>query len=158
MIQEIEGFVKGYKEDKYAYQVGLKDLDFEINEDKIEASGLTLPFQSIDQAEAALQAGCIQPTVFIEHDDTEHKVQVFDPRPMGYSGFMDCVTHSLALTDHGLFEVGHYPAISLTNQNRDWQWFLHRRLATHEQVSEWQEIWNISPQQLLDRCYEALIS
>ena len=77
---------------------------------------------------------------------------------MGYSGFMDCVTHSLALTDHGLFEVGHYPAIGLTNQNRDWQWFLHRRLATQEQVREWQERLNISPQQLMDRCYEALIS
>ena len=60
-----------------------------------------------------LAGWAIQPMIFIEYDNTRHQVLTFDPRPMGYSGFMDCVTHSLALRDLGLFEVGHYPAMKL---------------------------------------------
>jgi hypothetical protein len=71
-----------------------------------------LPFHSISQAEEALCNYVILPAKFFEDDTTEHVVLVFDYRPIGYSGFMDCVTHSLALTDHGLFEVGTYSAVS----------------------------------------------
>jgi hypothetical protein len=70
----------------------------------------------------------------IEDDNTEYVVMVFDYRPVGYNGFMDCVTHSLALTDHGLFEVRRYSVVSLSAPGHYWQWFLHRRLATTEDV------------------------
>jgi PHD/YefM family antitoxin component YafN of YafNO toxin-antitoxin module len=96
---------------------------------------MSLPIRSISEAEQALCSGLITPTIFVEEDDTRHQVLVFDHRPVGYSGFMDCVTHSLALTNHGLFEVGCYPAVSLSSQSRYWQWFLHRRLATSEELS-----------------------
>ena len=72
------------------------------------------------------------------------------------SGFMDCVTHSLALTDKGLFEVGRYPAMNLSDHNRSWQWFLHRQLATSEDVEIWQEEKNFTPDELLERIYAAL--
>ncbi|MCK4978631.1 MAG: hypothetical protein KAS36_16975 [Anaerolineales bacterium] len=156
MVREIEATLKRCGEKKYAFQVGLKDLDFELDEDKITALGITLPFPSIDQAEQALREGVVTPAKFLEVDDTEHQVTAFDPRPVGYSGFMDCVTHSLALTDQGLFEVGRYPAVNLSSQNRYWQWFLHRRLATPEEVATWQQDQALSPDELLERVYVAL--
>jgi hypothetical protein len=134
MIREIEDSVRLSRENKYAFQVGLNDLDFDVDQDQVTVFGLCLPFRSIDQAEQALSTGVITPTRFIEDDDTCHQVLVFDHRPVGYSGFMGCVTHSLVMTDHGLFEVGLYPAMSLTSQSRYWQWFLHRRLATPEEI------------------------
>jgi hypothetical protein len=94
----------------------------------------------------------------VEEDDTRHQVLVFDHRPVGYSGFMDCVPHSLALTDQGLFEVGRYPAVSLSSQSRYWQWFLPRRLATSEELSDLYENSPLSPEQLLEKVYQAFIS
>ena len=154
--RELEATIHQYRENKYAFQVGLKDLDFDINEEQLNVHGLSLPFRSIDQSEKALVAKTIKPTVFLEHDGTEHKLLAFDPRPVGYSGFMDCVTHSLALTDQGLFEVGRYPAVNLSNQNRYWQWFLHRRLAAPEEVTRWQQDQALSSDALLERVYVAL--
>ena len=156
MIQEIEEFVQRSHENKYAYQVGLKDVDFDVDEDRLEVLGLTLPFRSIDQAEAAMRNGVIQPGKLLEHDGTVHQILAFDGRPVGYSGFMDCVTHSLALTDKGLFEVGRYPGVSLTEPGKQWQWFIHRRLATPEELHDWQETHEISAEQLLERVYTAL--
>lgn len=158
MIRDIENSVRQYRENKYAFQVGLKDLDFDINMEHLTALGMSLPFRSIHDAELALQSRLITPTIFIEYDDTRHQVLVFDHRPVGYSGFMDCVTHSLALTDHGMFEVGRYPAVSLSSPNRYWQWFLHRRLATPEDVSDLCENQDLSPSDLLERVYQAFIS
>ena len=158
MIRDIENSVKQYRENKYAFQVGLKDLDFDINTELLTALGLTLPFQSISQAEQALRSRAITPTIFVEEDDTRHQVLVFDHRPIGYSGFMDCVIHSLALTDQGLFEVGRYPAVSLSSESRSWQWFLHRRLATSEEVSELFESDHLPSEQLLEKVYQAFIS
>ncbi len=156
MIREIEEFVQRSRENKYAYQVGLKDVDFDIDEDRLEVLGLTLPFRSIDQAEEGLAQAVIHPAKFMEHDGTMHQILAFDGRPVGYSGFMDCVTHSLALTDKGLFEVGRYPGVSLTEPGKQWQWFIHRRLATPEELHEWQETHEISAEQLLERVYTAL--
>ena len=156
MIQEIEEFVQRSREEKYAYQVGLKDVDFDIDQDRLEVLGLSLPFRSIDQAEGALAQLVIKPAKFIEYDSTMHQILAFDHRPVGYSGFMDCVTHSLALTDKGLFEVGRYPGVSLTEPGKQWQWFIHRRLATPEELHEWQETHEISAEQLLERVYTAL--
>ena len=154
--REFETSLQQYRENKYAFQVGLKDVDFQINDEQLEIKGLLLPFRSIDQAENALVMGVIKPATFLEYDGTEHTILAFDPRPVGYSGFMDCVTHSLALTDLGLFEVGRYPAVSLSEQNRYWQWFLHRRLATSEDVTTWQEEKSLSVDELLERVYMAL--
>jgi hypothetical protein len=53
-------------------------------------------------------------TIFVEEDDTQHQVLVFDHQTVGYSGFMGCVTHSLALTDQSLFDVGREPVISIS--------------------------------------------
>ena len=156
MIREIETSVKHSKENKYADQVGLKDLDFDVNQELLTILGLSVPFRSIREAEQALASRAIQPTVFIEYDDTRHQVLAFDPRPVGYSGFMDCVTHSLALTDLGLFEVGHYPAMNLSSANRYWQWFLHRRLALPEEVFTWQEAHPQTAIQFLETVYTAL--
>ena len=156
MIVELREGLQRYRENKYTVQVGLKDVEFDINQDKLEVLGLSLPFRSIAQAVEALGYSVIQPVEFVEDDGTEHQVLAFDPRPVGYSGFMDCVTHSLALTDKGLFEVGRYPAVSLVEQNRYWQWFLHRRLATPEELHEWQETHEISAVQFLERVYTAL--
>jgi hypothetical protein len=158
MIRDIESSVKQYRENKYAFQIGLKDLDFDIDIDQLAALGLSLPFQSINQAEQALRSGGITPTIFVEEDDTRHIVLVFDHQPVDYSGFMNCVTHSLALTDQGLFEVGRYPAVSLSSQSRYWQWFLHRRLATKEDLSILFEKEDLSSAQLLEKVYQAFVS
>ena len=154
--RELEVSIQQNRENKYAFQVGLKDLDFDIDDEQLKANGLSLPFRGIDLAEKALLAKTIKPITFLEHDGTEHKLLAFDSRPVGYSGFMDCVTHSLALTDQGLFEVGRYPAVSLSGQNRYWQWFLHRRLATPEEVAAWQQDQALSSNELLERVYVAL--
>ena len=158
MIQDIENSVRQYHENKYAFQIGLKDLDFDINDEQLNALGISLPFQSISQAEAALHIGMITPTIFVEEDDTQHQVLVFDHRTVGCSGFMGCVTHSLALTDQGLFEVGRYPAVNLSSQGRSWQWFLHRRLATPAELSDLNESKELSSKELLDKIYEAFVS
>ena len=156
MVKEIEEYIQRSRENKYAYQVGLKDVDFDVDENRLEVLGLTLPFRSIDQAEDAMRNGVFQPAKFMEHDSTMHQILAFDHRPVGYSGFMDCVTHSLALTDKGLFEVGRYPGVSLTEPAKQWQWFIHRRLATPEELFEWQETHEISAEELLERVYTAL--
>lgn len=158
MIKDIEDIVRQHQENKYSFQVGLKDLDFDKNGELLQALELQLPFQSIDQAEQALRGKAITPTGFLEHDNTEHQVMAFDHRPIGYSGFMNCVTHSLALTNHGLFEVGRYPAMNLRSTSRYWQWFLHRRLVTPDQIGEWRESQGLSTDQILEKAYNALIS
>jgi len=51
---------------KYSYQIGLRDLDFDVNEQLIKTLGLILPFRGIDQAEEALMASAISITNFKE--------------------------------------------------------------------------------------------
>jgi len=155
-IRYSENSDRRYKEKKYAFQVGLKDLDFVIDEDKIKALGKALPFQTISQAEEALCSKCIIPRLFIEEDETMHQVLVFDHRPIGYNGFKNCVTHSLALTNQGLFEVGRYSALSLSPQSRNWMWFLHRRWATPVEVAQIQESYKWSHHELLEHTYQSL--
>ena len=116
---------------------------------------MTLPFQRIEQAEQALQAKVVLPISFLEYDGTEHQVLVFDPRPIGFSGFMNCVTHSLAVTNQGLFEVGRYPAINMSTPNRSWQWFLHRRLATVDELNEIEENQSLTAEQFVGNVYQA---
>jgi hypothetical protein len=156
-IGELEEAIRQRRENKYAFQVGLKDLGFEVDEDQARMLGVTLPFQTTDDAERALRERVVKPASFLEDDDTEHQVTVFDPEPVSYSGFMSCVTHSLALTDLGLFEVGRYPAMNMTSQYRYWQWFLHCRLATPEQVADWREQGDLTHLQIVERFFEAMI-
>lgn len=156
MIQELAETVRRMKEDKYAFQVGITDLDFAIDEPTAQTLGVTFPLRTIAQAEHALQEGAITPTLFLEDDETIHQVVAFTPTPVGFSGFDNCVTHSLALTDQGLFDVGRYPAMNVTSNSRSWQWFLHRRLATLEQVTMWQEEYNLSPDELIARIVAAM--
>lgn len=158
MIRDIENQVKKFRENKYTFQVGLKDLEFDINMEQFEVYGMNLPFKTFHQVEQALCSGLIIPKIFVEEDDTRHQVLVFDHRPVGYSGFMGCVTHSLALTDQGLFEVGRYPAVSLSSQNRYWQWFLHRRLAISDEISEICESQALSAEQVVDKIYQTFVS
>jgi hypothetical protein len=157
MIRENQAPVKQYRENKYAFQTGIRDLDFDIDEGKIKIFRMILPFHSISQAEEALCNHVIQPAKFIEDDRTEHLVLVFDHRPVGYSGYMDCVTHSLALTNHGLFELGRYSAVGLSAPGHYWQWFLHRRLATTEDVYDYCESQTLSNEQFMKDVYQAMI-
>lgn len=156
VIRDIENATSVSQENKYAFQVSLKDLDFDIHEDRIKFMGLKVPFSSIDQAEQALQFQAIIPTNFIEMDDTEHQVLLFDHRPVGFSGFMGCVTHSLALTSKGLFEVGRYPGLKLSDANHYWQWLLHRQLATPEEVSDVLESQNLTVDQYMENTYQTI--
>jgi hypothetical protein len=153
MLREIDETIRAYRENKYAFQNGLKDLDFDVDQDLLLALDLNTPFHTIAQAEKALASGAIVPKSFIEYDDTEHQVMVFDSRPVGYSGFMGCCTHSLAITDSGLFEVGRYPAVSLDSPGKHWQWFIHRRLATLDEVHNWQATFEIKPDEIVARVY-----
>lgn len=156
MIREIDEFIRAHTENKYAFQNGLKDLDFDVYHDLLLSLDLNMPFHTIAQAEKALASGAIIPNTFIEYDDTEHQVAAFDARPVGYSGFMGCCTHSLSLTNLGLFEVGRYPAVDLTRPGKHWQWFLHRRLAILEDVQAWQVANNFTPQEAVAQVYTAM--
>ena len=155
--RELDRILSTNQENKYAFQVGLKDLNFDINDDLLKLHGMTLPFQRIDQAEQALQAKVVLPNSFLEYDGTEHQVLVFDPRPIGFSGFMDCVTHSLSVTNQGLFEVGRYPAINMSAPNRFWQWFLHRRLATVDEINDIEVNQSLTAEQIVENIYQAFI-
>jgi len=123
-------------ETKYRYQVGLKDVEFFVDYERARELGVILPMSSIDEAEQALQVHVITPEKFFEEDDTCHQVLEFDPTPIGYSGFGDCVIHSLAQTDLGLFEIGRYPAVELSTQGKTWQWFIHRRIRRQKEQSK----------------------
>lgn len=154
----LEDSLRRRQENKYAFQVKLIDLDLDVDEEKAASQGIEFPFRSIEAAEAALRSGIITPTLLIEEDATQHEVLAFDPTPVGYSGFQDCVTHSLAVTSHGLFEVGRFAAASLHSAHKEWQWFLHQRLATAEDIATWQAISPIAPHQLLAILIEELAS
>jgi hypothetical protein len=139
---------------KYHLQVALKDVEFDVDQEKAKELGLSFPVSTIDEAERALQAGVIAPTRFAETgDDTMHEVIDFDPTPVGYSGFAGCVTHCLAWTDHGIFELGRYSAMSVADFSKRWQWFVHRRRMTVGQVKELEKE-GMSRQEILDLAHE----
>jgi hypothetical protein len=86
LASDAENIVRRFREDKYALQQGLKDLDFDIEEEELTRRGFSLPFPSIAQAEQALTFRFIRPRQFWEYDGTVHQVFVFHPQPVGYSG------------------------------------------------------------------------
>lgn len=156
MIRDIETSVQKTKENKYAFQTGLKDIDFDLNHEELQHRGFTVPFPTIGQAEQALLGRLIWPTQFVEYDGTDHSVLTFHPQPVGYSGFMGCVTHSLTLTNLGLFEVGRYPGVRMDAPGKYWQWFIHCRLAVPEQVQRWQEEEQLNNDQFVISIYRAI--
>jgi hypothetical protein len=97
IVQDIENQVRLYRENKYAFQTGLKDVDFDIDEQNLANMGMPIPFQSIDQAELALRSGVIVPKQLTEEDDTQHQVLIFDSRPIRIQRF------------HGLRDALHGP-------------------------------------------------
>jgi hypothetical protein len=156
MGEELQNLATRMKENKYDFQTKLKDLNFDIDEGKAADLGILIPFHSIEDAEEALRQRVILPTVFVEYDEAEHQVAAFDPQPVGFSGFQNCVTHSLSLTDQGVFEVGRFAAVDFDSSGRNWQWFLHRRIATSEETALWQETYRLSPDELHAITFEAV--
>jgi hypothetical protein len=156
MGEELQNLATRMKENKYDFQTKLKDLNFDIDEGKAADLGIVIPFHSIEDAEEALRQRVILPTVFVEYDETEHQVAAFDPQPVGFSGFQNCVTHSLSLTDQGVFEVGRFAAVDFDSPVRSWQWFLHRRLATPKEANIWQETYHLSSDELLGIAFEVM--
>jgi hypothetical protein len=63
MIKEVENNINSEREDKYTIQVGLVDLKSNFDEEQLNNLGLAFPFQSINQAEDALNSGAMQTTV-----------------------------------------------------------------------------------------------
>lgn len=77
----IEDSARLLQKNKYAYQIGLKDLGFDLDFEKLKSMGINFPFRGIIQAEQALRNNALFPNKLIEDDNTEHKVLVFDHPP-----------------------------------------------------------------------------
>ena len=133
LVQELEKLVEQQRNDKYSLQVGLRDVEFALDEEKASGLEVAPEMGSIDKAELYLRQGVLTPVKFVENDGTVHQVIKWDPAPVGYSGFMDCVTHSSVVTDQGTFEVGRYPAVQLQDPAKVWQWFIHRKIEENGQ-------------------------
>lgn len=136
-------------EEKYVFQIGMKDVDFAVNWSLLKIKGYNVPLKGITEAEGALCDNALLINSFREMDDTEHQVLSFDPRPVGYSGFMNCVKHSLMMTNHGVFEVGRYAGATYEPAGYSWQWFLHKRLITPIQVSSILEEQGLTPDEFI---------
>jgi hypothetical protein len=155
-MRQFDEQLTAQNQEKYTVQVGLRDVDFDIDPRRQQLFGFCFPVLTIPLAEQALTQRILIPTRYMEYDNTEHNVLIFDPRPVGYSGFMNCVTHSITMTNHGLFEVGRYPAMKVDGGNRHWQWFFHRRLATVDNVNEWCEDRAQSMEDFMRDAYQAM--
>jgi len=53
-LRELDHAVRQRQENKYAFQVGLKDLSFEIDEDKARILGISPPWPSIGESVRAV--------------------------------------------------------------------------------------------------------
>ena len=128
LVSERKRLLDQQGEDKYSVQVGLREVEFAFDERAAATLKLDPEMSSIEKAEAYLRQGILRPARFVEYDGTVHHVLKWDPTPMGYSGFMSCVIHSIVVTDQGTFEVGRYAAMNLSDFSKVWQWFIHRKL------------------------------
>ena len=131
-MEELESLIKQSEKDKYSLQVGLEDVKFTFDEQRALALEVGPGVSSIEKGEVYLREGILAPVELIEYDGTVHQVREWDPTPVGYSGFMDCVTHSIVVTDQGTFEVGRYPAMNIQTFSKVWQWFIHRKIEGSE--------------------------
>lgn len=132
MIEELKRTIEQRQRDKYCFQVGLDDVEFAFDKKAASALDLDPEMSRIEQAECYLREGVLRPIEFAESDGTRHQVLEWDSTPVAYSGFMGCVTHSIAVTDQGTFEVGRYPAMNLATFSKVWQWFIHRKIEGTE--------------------------
>ena len=130
--RKLNELVEQRRNGKYALQTGLKDVKFSFDEEKASALEADPEMNSLDKAELYLRVGILTPVEFVEYDGTVHQVLKWDPTPVGYSGFMDCVIHSIVVTDRGTFSVGRYPAMQLQEFSKVWQWFIHRGIEATE--------------------------
>lgn len=146
--QKLEG-------EKYASHVVLNDVAFVVDEEKRRILQAIFPLADLEQAEQALRAEIIVPTMFLEPDGTEHRVDVFDPDPVGVE---DRITYSLGLTSEGLFTVGRERMPHQAQRHGYWRWFLDRRVETIEGVAAWQWDWRLSDRETVDLVYEAMTS
>jgi len=122
---------------KYKNQVGLKNVTFAFDKERAQRLAMSPELTNIERAELYLRKRILVPFEMVEYDGTTHKVVAWDPTPVGYSGFAGCVTHSLILTDKGLFEVGRYAAVNISDFSKVWQWFIHRRVgSTNQEVAD----------------------
>lgn len=126
-VKELKAMMEQRKSNKYSIQVGVKDVKFAFDEASASALQPDSQMTPIEKAEYYLREGVLEPLEFVEYDGTVHQVLEWDPRPVGYSGFMDCVTHSVVVTDQGTFEIGRYAAVQLGGFSKAWQWFIHRK-------------------------------
>jgi len=157
-VEELDAVIRAMNdpETKYQFQRKLKDVEFRVDEEKAKGLGFSLPVKNIDEAEQALREGLLNPTRLVEQgDETAHQVIEFDPTPLAYGGFADCVTYSLVMTDKGFFEIGRYPAMDLGKQTKTWQWFIHRRVFTTEEVEELHKV-GMSCREILNLFYLAV--
>ena len=115
LVEHLEGLVEQMRRDKYSLQVGLRDVRFHFDEEAAAALELDPDLSPVVRAEVYLRERILEPVEFEEDDATVHQVLEWDPTPVGYSGFLSCVTHSIAVTDRGQFEVGRYPAVNLSD-------------------------------------------
>jgi len=132
MIEELEAMVRKMQKNKYAFQVGIKEVRFTFDRERAETLAVSPEMTMIDRAEMYLREGCLVPVEFTEDDGTVHRVLEWDPTVVGRSGFMGCVAHSIVTTDRGVFEVGRYPAMNIADFSKRWQWFIHRRIEGDE--------------------------
>ena len=128
LVAHVERLVEQWTRDKYSLQVGLREVEFAFDEAAAAAMQLDPGISNIGKAERYLRAGILTPERLVEDDGTVHQVVEWDPTPVGYSGFMDCVTHSVVITDQGTFAVGRYPAMNIMTFSKVWQWFIHCRI------------------------------
>ena len=132
LIEELEALIEQMSDPKrYQLKAGLRDVEFEVDWERAQESDVSLPVSSIEQAEGCLREGLIAPLGFVGMAGAVHEVLAFDPRPVRFSGFMDSVTHSLTLTDKGLFEVARYPAANLTQAPRHFATEISRLSMRH---------------------------
>ena len=132
LVRELAALVEQRRRDKYALQVGLARVEFVFDEEAAAALELGPEMSDIEREERYLRAGVLRPVQFTESDGTRHQVLEWDPAPVAYSGFMGCVTHSMVVTDRGIFEVGRYVAMDIQTLSKVWQWFIHRQIEGTE--------------------------
>ena len=133
LVEELERLVEQRRRDKYSLQVKLDVVEFAFDEQAALTLDLDPEMSRIEQAERYLREGVLRPAGFVEDDGTVHQVLEWDSTPVAYSGFMGCVTHSVAVTDRGTFEVGRYPAMNIETVSKVWQWFIHRKVQRDEE-------------------------
>ena len=129
MIADLKAMLRQLEKDKYSLQVAIKTVKFTFDQEQAQVLAISPKLTQIEKAELYLSQGYLRPIEFSEDDGTVHHVVAWNPAVVGYSGFNNCVAHSLVTTNRGVYEVGRYPAVNIANFTKNWQWFIHRRIG-----------------------------